>query len=112
PRLANECIQYLIPLNCEIKEGASYITSRTSKSGLEVCSCVKNQLFQEHQQEFIIDNHDAICQFVTRAQPGQKIRLIKYAVFCDSIRYPDCRRQAEIEMKQALAVDLGELYKK
>jgi len=69
-------------------------------------------LFQEHQKEFIIDNHDAICQFLTLAKQGQKIRLIKYAVFCDSIRYPNCRRQAEIELEQALAVDLRELYKK
>lgn len=112
PRLANECIQYLHSFSREIKEGASYITSRTSKSGLEICSGVKTVLLQDHQQEFILDKQAAICRFTTLAQPNQKIRLIKYAVFCDTIRYPDCRRQAEIEMQQALELDLGKLYKK
>jgi len=64
PRISDDAIQYLIPLSTEIKEGASYITSSTSKSGLEICSCVKNILFQEHEQEFGIDNNNAICKFI------------------------------------------------
>ncbi len=112
PRCANECIQYLTPLSCEIKESASYITSRTSKSGLEVCSCVKNIIFQENQQEFIIDNNRVINRLSIMAKTGEKIRLVKYAVFCDSIRYENCTSQAAKEMEQALAVTLEKLYKK
>jgi alpha,alpha-trehalose phosphorylase len=112
PRIAQERIRYLTPISCEIKKGASYITSKTSKSGLEVCTGVKNLLPQEHQQEFIIDNNDAVCRFNAVAKQRKKIRLIKYAVFCDSIRYPDCRQQAETELKKALSVPLEEYYKK
>ena len=112
PRVANECIQYLTPVSCEIKDGASYVTSQTSKSGLELCSCVKHKLFNEHQQEFIVYNEGAVCRYYIQAEAGEKIRLIKYAVFCDSIRYPNCRQQAERKIEQALSIPLEDLYKK
>ncbi len=112
PRLACESIQYLTPLGCEIKEGVSYISSKTSKSNLEICSGVKNVLFQDSQQEFVIDNNDAICRFHTHTELGKKIRLIKYTVFSDSIRHRDCRLQAEAEMKQALSIPLEQIYSK
>jgi alpha,alpha-trehalose phosphorylase len=57
PRTAERCDQYIIPASCEIKDGASYITSETSKSGLEVCSCVKNVLSQKNQTEFLLNNN-------------------------------------------------------
>lgn len=112
PRIADECVQYLTPISCEIKEGASYITSHTSKSGLELCSCVKHRLLNEHQQEFLVNYEGAICRYHMEAKAGEKIRLVKYAIFCDSIRYPNCRQQAEHEIEQALAVPLEYLYKK
>lgn len=112
PRIADEVTQFIVPVSCEIKDEASFVTSRTLKSGLEVCSCVKNVVFQEHQKEFIIKNKDAICKIKTTAKPGEKIRLIKYSVFCDSIRHKDCRKQAEIEMARALSVTIEELYQK
>lgn len=112
PRLACEPIQYLRPSMSEIRDGASYITSATTRSGLEVCSGVQNFLSQEHQQEFIVDGNNAICQFETEAIQGEKIQLIKYAVFCDSLRYDSPRKQADQELAQALAVPLSALYKK
>jgi alpha,alpha-trehalose phosphorylase len=72
PRMAGVPMQHLTPLLCEIREGVSFITSVTSRSGLEVCSCVKNVLYQKHQQEFIIDGHHAICLFETEAIQGKK----------------------------------------
>ncbi len=112
PRIADECFQYLTPFSCEIKDGASYISSKTSKSGLMLCSCVKNELSNQHQQEFIVYNDASICRYDIKAKAGEKIRLIKYAVFCDSIRYDNCRLQAEKEITQALSTPLEELYKK
>ena len=112
PRMADECFRYLMPISCEIKDGASFITSATSRSGLEVCSCVKNVLSQEHQQEFFIGDHLTVCEFKTEAIQGKKIELIKYAVFCDSIRSAKARKQAELEINKALAIPLSELYQK
>ncbi len=112
PRVAAEAFHYLTPISCELKKGASYITSSTSKSQCTVCSSVKNVLLQEHDRQFIIDNNNAICQMTTEGNQGGTIKLIKYAVFCDSIRYEDCRLQAGIELEKALATSLESLYKK
>ncbi|MDX9873039.1 MAG: glycosyl hydrolase family 65 protein [Clostridia bacterium] len=112
PRMPQERIQYLIPVSCEIKGGASFITSAASRSGLEVCSCVQNILYQEHRQEFIINGHHVICQFETEATQGKRIKLVKYAVFCDTLRCANSQKQAELEIKQALALSLTDLYQK
>lgn len=112
PRSANESFCFLTPIRCEIKDGASYINSITSRSGLEMCSCVKNILSQDSQQKFIVNDNKVICRFSTRANTNEKTRLIKYAVFCDSIRHPNCKEQASREMDKALSVSIEELYKK
>lgn len=112
PRAASELIRYLTPTCCEIKEGASYIRSVTSKSGLEVCSGVKNILFGDKQREFIIDNNRVVGRFNVPAEQNKKITMIKYAVFCDSVRYKNCIKQAALELEQAISVPLEDLYKK
>ncbi|MPW24439.1 family 65 glycosyl hydrolase [Alkalibaculum sp. M08DMB] len=112
PRVADDGIRYLTPISCEIKKGASYITSKTTKSNCTITSCVKNILLQDHERQFTIDNNNAICQMTTEANLGGTIKLIKYAVFCDSIRYEDCREQAGVELEKALSTSLESLYKK
>ncbi len=112
PRMACEPIQYLTPLICEIKDGVSYLTSATSQSDLEVCSCVTNILLQEHRKEYIFNTHNATCRLETEAFQGEKVKMIKYAVFCDSIRHDNARKQAELEIAKALALPLTDLYKK
>ncbi len=112
PRTADRCEDYIIPESCEIKDGASYITSRTSRSGLEVCSCVKNVLSQKNQTEFLIDNNKTTCIMRTKANSGRKIKLVKYAVLCDSIRYSDCSMQAREELNKALSVSVSEHHRK
>ncbi len=110
PRMASEGLQYLTPTGCEIKDGASYITSSTSGSDKEVCSCVMNVLSKEHQQKFEVNHHRAICNLKTRAVRGETIRLLKYSVFCDSIRYEDPKKLAELEMEKALSIPMEQLY--
>lgn len=96
--------EYLTPVSCELKDGASYIISRTSASGLEVCSAVKNVLSQTNQSEFVIEHFRAVCILKTHGERGKTIKLTKYAVFCDSIRFEDCGLQALDEMNRALSV--------
>ena len=112
PRTADKCDQYIIPVSCEIKDGASYITSETSKSGLEVCSCVKNVLSQKNQTEFLLNNNKTTCIMRTKASSERKIKLVKYAILCDSIRYPDCSLTAREEMNKAISVSVSELHRK
>jgi alpha,alpha-trehalose phosphorylase len=112
PRTPCAFTEYLTPVSCELKDGASYITSRTSVSGLEICSSVKNILSQHNQSEFIIENNRAVCVMKATAEKGKEIKLTKYAVFCDSIRYEDCRLQALEEMNLALSVPIDYLHHK
>ena len=112
PRMAGEVIPRLKPVSCEIKDKTSFVTSATLKSGLEVCSCVRNILSQDHSEEFIVDGHQVICKFKTLATQGKKIKLIKYAVFSDMIRCEDSKKHAAREMEKALSVTLSDLYNK
>ncbi len=110
PRTAGEGCQYLAPQSCNIQYGASYITSITSKSNLQVCSGVKNFLLGENERQFIMEDNNAQCQMVTSIQQGGVAKLIKYCVFADSLRVEDCKAHAVAEMKKALSVSLQELY--
>ncbi len=112
PRIADDFESYIYPVNCEIKNEGSCITSVTSKSNLNVCSYVKNIFFKEHQNEFKINNNQTLNRIKAYADKGEKIRLIKYAVFSDSIRYKNCKEQCYKEMKNALALPIEDLYKK
>jgi alpha,alpha-trehalose phosphorylase len=60
----------------------------------------------------MFNDNQAICKISTSVRQNEKIRLIKYAVFCDSVRYEDCRTQAAEEMEKALSVSLETLYEK
>jgi len=112
PRTGMHNKQYLMPVSCELKDGASYITCRTQVSGLEVCSCVKNILSHQIQSEFIIENNRAVCIMKTFAEADQPVHLAKYAIFCDSIRYEDCSIQAQEELNLALSVSIDDLHRK
>ncbi|MDD4564332.1 MAG: beta-phosphoglucomutase [Eubacteriales bacterium] len=112
PRGSNYPVESIKPTSCVIQDEASYITSSTINSGLQVCSCVKHALSQESERDFSVNHNSALCRLSLEAQCKQKIKLIKYAVFCDSIRYEDCRQQAMIEIQEATSVPLTELYRK
>jgi alpha,alpha-trehalose phosphorylase len=113
PRTAPEYAQYISPISCEIKLGVSYITSETTKSGLQVCSGVKNVLFSgPNERQFLIDNNNAVCQITAEATQGETVKMVKYSVFCDSIRYANCRLQAAEEMEKAISVPMKEHYKR
>ncbi len=110
PRTADRAYHYLSPVSCNIQYGASYINAVTSKSNLEVCSCVKNFLSGETERQFIIGDNAAMCQMVTTVNEGEATKLIKYSVFADSIRAQDCKAHAAADMKKALSVPLQDLY--
>lgn len=112
PRNANEPIKSISPVSCEILDDASYITSITSESMLKVCSCVKHKISQDCEEESYVDSSSALFRFSLNAKRQQSIKFIKYAVFCDSIRYEDCQRQATEEMRRAVSVPLQSLYRK
>ena len=111
-RTANISRQYLTPISSYINDDTSFITARTSHSDLEICSCVKNIVSKDNHQEFLFNDNLAICRIRTTAEQAQPLTLVKYAVFCDSIRYDNCREQVAADMQKALSVPLAYYYKK
>ncbi len=112
PRMAAECPRVIFPVSCELRDGVSFINSETPRSGLRMCSCVENVLSKESQMEFHVNDNQSICVLKTQVKTNEKIRLVKYSIFCDSIRYNDCREQTMIELQKARSIPLSELYKK
>ncbi len=112
PRSSSPCGKCLNPTNCEIRDKGSYIGAITSQSGLQVYSGVKNVLSVDEEPEFMVSQHTAICVFRPHIDQGEKITLTKYAVFCDSIRFPNCKDRAYSEMEKAISIPLKEFYEK
>ena len=112
PRNAHTRTQHIIPTSIDIRNGVSYINSRTTKSGLKICSAVKNVLAQDCEEESRRDGNRVISTIRTEAKRKEVIKLDKYAVFCDSLRYNDTEAQAREEMCRALAMSTEELFMK
>ncbi|ROR31525.1 alpha,alpha-trehalose phosphorylase [Mobilisporobacter senegalensis] len=112
PRVAGESFRHLFPHSAKIIEDASFIVTHTSKSGLAVCTGVKNCLSKTGVMDVCIEEHKAICTIESNIVCNETITLTKYTVFSDSIREQDCEQKAMEEMDCALSLSLEEHYKK
>ena len=110
PRVARDSFKHLIPVEGFIEDGCSYLVTKTSRSNLEVCTSVKNVISKEGIFENKIENHNAVFSAKTQIQQGESVKLVKYAVFCDSIRFKDIVLSSKKIMEEALSVNLGVLY--
>lgn len=112
PRVAAKSFQHLIPAGVEYIDGASYVTTDTSKSNLRVCTAVKHVLLKgkDERTERDISGHGAVEKIYTKITKDVTITLIKYTIFCDSIRYQDCKKHAAAELGKALEVPIQIQY--
>lgn len=111
PRLASESLQHLIPEEARwTADGCSVILARTSKSGLSVASAVKNVFSKPAQARQRAHNSTAAQTFVAELEPGETVSLVKYAVLCDSVRYPDCGGEALRLLRAAASEPLSRWY--
>lgn len=111
PRVAGESFQHLIPDHAGIKDGASYLFTNTASSGLQVCTAVKNIISRGRETEMELKDHCCVQRFSVNVRKKEPVRLLKYMVFADSIRYPQLAEQAETEMRQAVSVSPEQLYR-
>lgn len=111
PRVAGESFQHLIPERAEVKDGASYLLTRTASSGLQVCTAVKNVISKGSLSVPQLAKHSASQKFRIEAGRNEKVSLTKYMVFVDSLRYQELCSQAEKEINQAAAVPLEQIYR-
>ena len=110
PRVATESGHYLLPVQAEIKEGVSYLTSHTSKSGLFVCTAVSHLLSKSATIKTDVEHHSATTKINTNINKDETIVLTKYTVFSDSIRHKEYKENAKLEMEKALSVPLEVFY--
>ena len=115
PRVAGESFQHLRPVCAEICVGVSYLVTETVTSGLTVCTAVKDVLECGDrggcQEESVQDGHCITRKMKADIREGETVRLVKYTVFTDSIRYENCRQEAETAMIRALSVPLQDWYR-
>ncbi|MGI6766239.1 MAG: glycoside hydrolase family 65 protein [Lentihominibacter sp.] len=111
PRVSGTNVRYIFPRKTEIRNGASYIVAETKNSGLQVCSCVKNVLNSPHSESFSVFANGAKCTLQIKGKKGRSIRLYKYSIFTDSLRYDDVFEEAEKKLNEALNMPIDELYR-
>lgn len=110
PRVAGESFNHLVPVRAALEGGVSCLVTDTSKSGLTVCTAVKNVLSKEAKEECFVAGHRAVCRLSTYVEKGECITLTKYSVFVDSIRHKDVMEAAKKELEEALERPMSYWY--
>ncbi|TCL57575.1 alpha,alpha-trehalose phosphorylase [Kineothrix alysoides] len=118
PRVASESVKNLYPFDVRIAQEASYIKARTARSGLSVCTGVKNiltgegPLFREAVSEIDVNGFLVIHSLKADIEKERTVTLTKYTVFSDSIRCEDVELHARKEMAKAVSVNLAAWYER
>jgi alpha,alpha-trehalose phosphorylase len=117
PRVAAESMRRLLPVRAEIEGNASFITSETIKSKLQVCTAVDHVLVtggnsssNSFVRDTVLDGHGAICTITTEIRPNETLTLYKYSIFTDTLRHGNCEKAARAELREAMTADTGALY--
>ncbi len=111
PRVAGDHIQHLVPDEAFFADkNTSVILSHTLHSNLSVTTVVRNVLSRKSRIKNRLYENSAAQDFLLKLDKGEEVVLIKYAVFCDSIRYPDCRKKAQKIMNKATASPVKKWY--
>lgn len=110
PRTADKSMQLLNTVDCNVSDEASYITSNTSKSCLSVCSSVAHSIPEGCTYQHIVNKDSAHCLISADLHADKTLRIIKYSVFCDSLRFCNVKAQAEAEIKKALETPISYHY--
>lgn len=111
PRTADNSIQFLKAVDCTVTDDVSYITSTTSKSSLSVCSSVAHRFPNECTYQHVVFKDRAQLEICADMHEDETFRLIKYSVFCDSLRNNDVKTKAAAEMSKALLIPISQHYK-
>lgn len=90
-------------------EDATYLLSRTVKSGLTVCTGVRHDFPEEGRLtiDFDAECHSYTTRYEKAVQEGKTLRFTKYTVTVDSLRSDDCLKTAE----ELMEANFGRLHK-
>ncbi len=100
PRLGDACGMLLVKGSHQVCGGATYLTARTSRSALEVCSAVMYDM-PERAKETLDYSPEAHCYSMRASVPvteNETVSFVKYSVTVDSLRSKDCVGEAKSVM--------------
>jgi len=79
------------------KDGASYLMSKTSVSGLTVCTAVKHDFPEggDFSLSYYGENHSYTAVYEKKLTKGESLHFVKYTAAADSRHHSDCAFAAE-----------------
>lgn len=110
PRVANESRQYVAVKQIEVQDGTTFISTATSRSGLEICSGVGHQLPDDFTGRIESGANRAAHTITGSISKGQEICLRKYSWFTDSLRSIDPQADAKAGLKAVMDEPPERLY--
>lgn len=110
PRLAAESPKFINLIDSGIWDGTSYALSETTRSNLKVCSMVSHTVSDAKARLCTVrdESGNMICDVVCDVKKGEKLTLVKYSIFTDSLRFEDPVKTAREKMNAVL--ENGLLY--
>lgn len=111
PRVAAESEKHLTVKAIKREDHVDFICSKTNSSGLSTVSAVKHIISTRSEIESTSDTRSLTSRIKLSIKAGGIEKLIKYCIFTDSIRHPDCYQGAAISMHEAVKIPLQELYR-
>ncbi len=114
PRLADESPCYLKTVEKGFTDETAFSVTKTKESGVRIAMASSHVVSKESDGDILLreDHGELITRIRVRASKGERVSLIKYTVFSDSIRHKDPKNHALDVMKEATSDEISALYGK
>ncbi|MBO4901551.1 MAG: glycoside hydrolase family 65 protein [Lachnospiraceae bacterium] len=112
PRLADESPCYLKSVEKGFSGNRSFSVAETAKSGVRIAVATDHTVVSESRSDSMIreEGNALITRLRVPLKQNEKIAVIKYAAFSDSIRESDPKGKVMQVLKDAMKRPLSELY--
>jgi len=110
PRVGDNHAQMMFTDRIEEKDGISFLSAHTGRSGLRLVSAVAHRAPEGAKRIGEKDKEEFRMRFKVHAEKGCTLCFEKLSVLCDSRRYDDPLRSAQEVMAEAIAVPLDVWY--
>ena len=112
PRLADASPCYLVTEEQGFLKGMSYSVTKTRKSGVAIAAVTDHIVKSEGKSDSMVreEGGSLVTRLRVPVKENDKITIIKYAAFSDSVREPDPKSKAIQVLTCSMKRDLEDLY--